>query len=151
MIEKLLKEENCRILEGVKDWKDAVYVSLEPLIRQGYCTEEYVQAVYDATAEFGPYYVVTDNMALIHASNKVGVNQTQMAVTVLKNPIQFSEDGPEVRILIALAAVDGSSHVDGMAATMELFGDDDKSEDILAAPDGKAIHDLFLRYGGNPE
>lgn len=150
MIEQLLKEENCRILEGARDWKDAVYVSLEPLIRQGYCTEEYVQAVYDATDEYGPYYVLTDDLALIHASNKVGVNQTQMAVTVLKEPVHFTEDGPGVRILVALAAIDGNAHVDGMAAVMGLFGDDDKSEDILNAPDGKTIYDLFVSSAGEP-
>ena len=144
MIEKILKQENCRIIPGVKDWKEAVYVSLEPLIKQGYCTEEYVQAVYDATAQYGPYYVLTDDMALIHASNKVGVNETQMAVTVLKEPVQFTEDGEQVRILIALAAVDGNAHIDGMVAVTELFGDDDKSQDILNAPDGETIYKLFL-------
>ena len=99
MIENLLKEENCVIVDRVQDWKDAVHVSLERLIEQGYCTEEYEKAVFDSTAEFGPYYVLTDNMALIHATNKVGVSKTQMAVTVLREPVQFEEDGADVQIL----------------------------------------------------
>lgn len=144
MMKDLLKAENCRIVPGVTDWKEAVHVSLAPLVADGFCTDAYEQAVYDATEQYGPYYVLTDNMALIHATNKVGVNRTQMAVTVLKEPVQFSEDGPGVQILIALAAVDANSHIDGMAAVMELFGDDDKSDEILNAPDGKAIYELFL-------
>lgn len=151
MMKDLLKERNCRIVEGVRDWKEAVHVSLEPLIADGDCTEAYEQAVYDATAEYGPYYVLTDDLALIHASNKVGVSRTQMAVTVLKEPVQFTQDGPGVRILVALAAIDGNAHVDGMAAVMELFGDDDHTEDILAAPDGKAIYDLFMSCDGAAE
>lgn len=151
MIDHLLKEKNCRIIEGTNGWKDAIHESLRPLIEDGDCTEEYVQAVYDSTEQHGPYYVLTDNMALIHATNKVGVSRTQMAVTVVKNPVRFTEDGPDVRILIALAAVDSDSHIEGMTAVMGLFGDEDHSDEILAAPDGKTIYELFDRYSIDTE
>ena len=49
MIEQLLKEENCRVVQGVKDWKEAIHLSLEPLVAQGYCTDQYEQAVLDNT------------------------------------------------------------------------------------------------------
>ena len=54
MIENLLKEENCVIVDRVQDWKDAVHVSLERLIEQGYCTDEYEKAVFDST-EYWPW------------------------------------------------------------------------------------------------
>ena len=143
MITDLLKKENCRIVESAADWKDAVHISLEQLIEQGYCTEEYEQAVYYSTAEYGPYYVLTENMALIHATNKVGVYKTQMAVTVLKEPVYFTENGDGIRILIALCAVDANAHIDGMAAVLELFGDDDHSEEVLEAQTGEEIYKIF--------
>ena len=151
MIENLLKEENCVIVDRVQDWKDAVRVSLERLIDQGYCTEEYEKAVFDSTAEFGPYYVLTDNMALIHATNKVGVSKTQMAVTVLREPVQFEEDGADVQILIALCAVDANAHIDGMATVLKLFGDDDRSGEVLAAGTGKEVFEIFRKYAGQEE
>ena len=49
-----------------------------------------------------------------------------------------------ITVLIALAAVDGNAHIDGMVAVTELFGDDDKSQEILNAPDGESIYKLFL-------
>ena len=85
-------------------------------------------------------------MALIHATNKVGVFKTQMAVTVLREPVQFEEDGADVQILIALCAVDANAHIDGMATVLKLFGDDDKSEDVLAAKTGKEIFEIFRQY-----
>ena len=54
MIENLLKEENCVIVDRVQDWKDAVHVSLERLIEQGYCTEEYEKAVFTARLSSAP-------------------------------------------------------------------------------------------------
>lgn len=143
MIQDLLKKENCRIVERAADWKEAVHISLEQLIGQGYCTGEYEQAVYDSTAEYGPYYVLTENMALIHATNKVGVFTTQMAVTVLKEPVYFTKDGDGVRILIALCAVDANAHIDGMAAVLELFGDNDRSGEILKAQTEEEIYRIF--------
>lgn len=144
MIEQLLKEENCILLDGVKDWKEAIHVSLEPLIKQGYCTDAYEQAVFENTEKYGAYYVLTDDMALIHASNEAGVKETQMAVTVLKEPVQFTENGAAVRILIALAAKDQTSHMTGIVAVSNIFGDDGNVQPILDATCGKEIYAQFL-------
>jgi PTS system ascorbate-specific IIA component len=143
MIENLLKESNCIIIDSVSDWRAAVHAALSPLIEQGYCTDEYEKAVYDATEKLGPYYVLSDTMALIHATSKAGVRETQMAVTVLRKPVRFSEEEDQVRILIALAAVDPNSHLDGMAAIMNIFGDDDSSDELLHARSGSEIYKIF--------
>ena len=75
------------------------------MIEQGYCTKEYEDAVFENTEKFGPYYVLCENLALIHASNQSGVNETQMAVTVLKEPVKFKPDGYDVRILHLLQKI----------------------------------------------
>ena len=112
MIKDLLKEKNCFIKESVKDWEDAICVACAPMIEQGYCTKEYEDAVFENTEKFGPYYVLCENLALIHASNQSGVNETQMAVTVLKEPVKFKPDGYDVRILVTLVAKDSHSHME---------------------------------------
>ena len=83
-MEKLLQEKNCYLRDRVQDWKEAVHIACEPLIEQNYCTTAYEDAIYEITERLGPYYVLCENLALIHASNQSGVNDTQMAVTVLK-------------------------------------------------------------------
>ena len=81
----------------MSDWQEAIHVACQPLIEQGFCNEEYIDAVFENTQQYGPYYVLCENLALIHASNKKGVFGTQMAVTVLKDPIKFQSDGYDVR------------------------------------------------------
>lgn len=144
MLEQLLKVENCKILEGVKDWKEAIHISLQPLVDQGYCTSAYEQAVLENTKKFGAYYVLTDDMALIHASSEAGVKDTQMTVTVLNNPVHFTEDGPAVRILIALCAKDSTSHMSGIVAVSNIFGDEGNVQPILDATQPKEIYDVFM-------
>ncbi|MCF0107111.1 MAG: PTS sugar transporter subunit IIA, partial [Holdemanella sp.] len=103
MIEKLIKKENIILgVESVKDWKEAIHLSLEPLVKGGYCTDGYEEAVIKMTEQYGPYYVLCEEFALIHSNAFETVNETQMAVTTLKNPIKFSDDGYDVRILVAL-------------------------------------------------
>ena len=92
-MEKLLQEKNCYLRDRVQDWKEAVHIACEPLIEQNYCTTAYEAAIYEITERLGPYYVLCENLALIHASNQSGVNDTQMAVTVLKEPVKFKPDG----------------------------------------------------------
>ena len=143
MLSYLLKEENCFIKESVKDWKEAIHVACESMIEQGYCTQEYEKAIFDSTEQYGPYYVLCENLALIHASNHSGVNETQMAVTLLKNPIKFTQDGYDVRIIVTLVAKDKESHMAGIVADSNIFSDEKKIQTLLDAKDGKEIYRIF--------
>ena len=140
----LLKEENCFIRQNVSDWKEAIHVACEPLIAQNYCTEEYEKAVFESTEQFGPYYVLCENLALIHASSRSGVNDTQMAITVLKEPTRFTPDGWDVRVLVTLVAKDSHSHIKGIQAVSCIFEDQNKVNRILNVTEPKEIFDLFM-------
>lgn len=143
-MEKLLQEKNCYLRDRVQDWKEAVHIACEPLIEQNYCTTAYEDAIYEITERLGPYYVLCENLALIHASNQSGVNDTQMAVTVLKEPVKFKPDGYDVRVLVTLVAKDSESHMEGIQAVSNIFSDEKKVQEILDATCPKEIFDLFV-------
>ena len=144
MITDLIQEKNCFMIESVSDWKEAVRVACRPMIEQGFCTEEYEKAVFESTEKYGPYYVLCENLALIHASLAAGVNETQMAVTVLKKPVKFSPNGYDVRVLVTLVAKDRVSHMEGIQSVSNIFSDPEKVQKILDAPSTKEIYDLFI-------
>ena len=104
----------------------------------------YEAAIYEITERLGPYYVLCENLALIHASNQSGVNDTQMAVTVLKGPVKFKPDGYDVRVLVTLVAKDSESHMEGIQAVSNIFSDEKKVQEILDATCPKEIFDLFV-------
>lgn len=143
-MEKLLQEKNCYLRDRVQDWKEAVHIACEPLIEQNYCTTAYEDAIYEITERLGPYYVLCENLALIHASNQSGVNDTQMAVTALKEPVKFKPDGYDVRVLVTLVAKDSESHMEGIQAVSNIFSDEKKVQEILDATCPKEIFDLFV-------
>ena len=66
-----------------------------------------------------------------------------MAVTLLKNPIKFTQDGYDVRILVTLVAKDKESHMAGIVAVSNIFSDEKKIQTLLDAKDGKEIYRIF--------
>lgn len=146
MILDMLKQENVQIVEHVNDWKEAITVSLQSLVEQGYVTEEYGKSIIQITEDMGPYYVLTENVALIHGRPESGVLKKQLAVTVLREPIKFSEDGYPVRLLVALAATDSESHLSVMQTLAELFMSEGAIDDIVNAQNAQQIYEYLVEF-----
>lgn len=144
MISEMLKRENVRILDRVEDWQQAIHVSLEPLIRGGYVEPRYADEIIRSTEEIGPYYVLTEDIALVHGRPEQGVLEKQLAVTVVREPVQFSEDSFPVRLLIALAATDADSHLDVMQVLASIFLDESKIRELVEAASTEEIYERLL-------
>lgn len=146
MILDMLKQENIQILDSVSNWEEAIIVSLQSLVEQGYVTEEYGKSIIQITHEMGPYYVLTENVALIHGRPESGVLKKQLAITVLREPVKFSEDGYPVRLLVALAATDSESHLAVIQTLAELFMSETAIADLVNAKDAKQIYEYLLEF-----
>lgn len=107
---KAFKENNSiRLGLTAADWKEAVKLSVDPLIESGAITEEYYHAIIESTEEFGPYYILMPGMAMPHARPEAGVKRDSFSLITLTEPVTFS-DGKEVSVLLALAATSSEIH-----------------------------------------
>ncbi|MDD3049035.1 MAG: PTS sugar transporter subunit IIA [Bacilli bacterium] len=143
----MLKEKNVQIVQKVNDWVDAIHVAVTPLVEQGYCELRYIDGIIRNTEKFGPYYVLCENLALLHANSSDGVISKQIAITVLKEPVKFKPDGFDVRILVTLAAEDSESHMSAMRAISNIFLNENSIQKVLDATSTKEIYDLFISAG----
>lgn len=143
-MKELLKKENVKIIPNVKDWVEAIHVAVQPLVDQGYCEPRYIDGIIENTNKFGPYYVLCENLALIHANSSQGVIKKQLAITILKEPVKFKPDGYDVRVLITLAATDSESHMGAIQAISNIFSDQEKVQKFLDATSSDEIYDLFI-------
>lgn len=143
-ITEMLKRENVRLADSVDSWQDAIKLAIAPLSEGGYVEERYADEVIRATNEMGPYYVLTEDVALIHGRPEDGCIKGQLAVTVLKKPVKFSEDSFDVRLLVALAAEDSNSHIEAMRVLAGIFMDEDKIAQIVASDDADEIYQEFM-------
>lgn len=143
-IKEMLKPENVRIAQSVDTWQDAIRLAVAPLREGGYVEPRYEDEIIRATNEMGPYYVLTEDVALIHGRPEDGCIKGQMAVTVLKQPIKFSEDSFDVRLLVALAAEDSNSHIEAMQVLAGIFMDEQKIASIVESDDTQVIYQAFM-------
>lgn len=144
MVLDMLKKENVQIIQNVSDWKEAVRVSIQPLVDGGYVEPRYIDGVIENTIEYGPYYVLAEDVALIHGRPEQGVKEKQLAVTVLREAVQFSETSFPARLLVTLAATDGESHIDVMRGLANIFMDEEKIKEIVNAKSADEVYQLFL-------
>lgn len=144
MIADMLKKENIRIMEEVNDWKDAIHISLQPLLDGGYITENYEKAILECTEKYGPYYVLAEDFALIHGRPEDGVLEKQLAITIVRKPVVFEGCSFPVRVLIALGASDSNSHLDTMKVLSSIFMDEAKISKLVNADEPQQIYELLI-------
>lgn len=139
-----LSEDLVRFETGFDDWKDAIRVSAQTLVKEDYMTEDYVDAMIESVVEHGPYIVIAPNIAMPHARPEKGAKKVGFSITVCDQPVKF-EDDPQfhARLLVTLSCVDANTHLEMMMALVNVLGDDTQVDTILNTRDKQIILDLF--------
>ena len=94
----------------------------------------------NAVEEYGPYMVLTDNFALMHARPEDGVNETSMALLVSENKLDMK--GKPVKLFLILAAADDNSHIEALSEITELLSEPFNFE-LFMRGDKKEILELI--------
>lgn len=142
----MLKRENVQIVDSVETWEDSVHVAVQPLVDRGYVEPRYIDGIISNAREFGPYFVICPDLALLHARPDQGVIKRQLAVTVLRKPIRYKPEGPDVRLLVTLAATDADGHIEVMRQLAVMFGNPDNIEKVVNATTADEVYDSFVNF-----
>ena len=140
----MLKVENIQILDSVQDWREGVRVSLDPLVKGGYAEQRYADNVVKDIESVGPYVVLTDDIALIHARPEEGAIKTQMGLLLLRKPVQFEGSDSCVTLLFALSAEDPNSHVDAIKVLATFCMDESKVARLKESETSEEIYHLLI-------
>ncbi len=142
---EVLKRENVQIIDACQDWEDAVHVAVQPLVDQGYVTAGYIDGIISNAEEYGPYFVIAPELALLHARPEQGVIRRQLAVSVVRAGIVFKEGAQPVHLLVTLAATDPDGHIEAMRTLATMFSDPASIRAIIDAKTPDEIYELFTR------
>lgn len=139
----MIQKDHVSIRQSVQDWREAVTLSLSPLVESGHVEKRYIDGVMENTEKFGPYYVIAPLIALPHARPEQGVKQKGLSVLLLKESVMFSKEGHEVKLVIGFAATDSESHLQSLVALSELLSDEEKLNRILQASTQEELFEFF--------
>ena len=139
----LLKQENVQIIDQASDWKEAIRQSVAPLEKGGYVQSCYKEEIIKNADELGPYFEKNKKIAIPHARPEQGVNESQLAITLYKEPVIFSETWKNVKLFIALAAKDGNSHLDALKKITEVLQNPETVQAVTEADTAETLYEYF--------
>lgn len=129
------------------DWQEAIRLAGQVLVRQGSVEDCYIDAMIAVVQEQGPYIVLWPGIALPHAGIDKGVRKVGMSLVRLKNPVSFGHNEHDpVTLIVALAAVDHSSHVMALLDLTRMLGDPEMVERLNRLPDSRQVEALIANY-----
>lgn len=124
MLSDLLTEDLVLLDVEASDWQDAIRQSTQPMVDNNKVTEGYVEDIIKGAQELGPYFVITEHVAMPHARPECGALESAVGIVVLKNPVEFgSEANDPVKYLFPLAAKDGGAHLEALQSLVEILSD----------------------------
>lgn len=121
----MVRENIIRLNIEAENWEEAVRLSYEPLLENGFITQKYIDETVRIMNSVGPYVVITKHIALLHTKPESGTISCAMGIGVLEKPINFgSIEHDPIKYIFSLSAIDNHTHLCAMAELLELFNDD---------------------------
>ncbi|WP_368487191.1 PTS sugar transporter subunit IIA [Spiroplasma sp. DGKH1] len=133
--------------QPVSDWQTGVHLGSQLLINHGYVTPDFPTKVIKITDELGPYYVIAPQLALLHINVDPAILKTGISFTYFKNPIIFKDEPKyHVNFCLALAAVDGNSHMGLLQAVATLFTNQQFLQELKNCSSQKELVKIIKKY-----
>lgn len=130
-----------KIVEEVNDFKEAIKLSCDELVKEGSASPEYYDAILSKIEEFGAYFCIADHIAMPHARPEDGALKTDLCVVKLNKEVDFL--GKPIKIFFTITAVDSSSHIETIKRLAEVCMNSEKIEKILNSKNEEEIMEVM--------
>lgn len=135
MLDEYLTPERILIRPSAESWRQAVDWAGDVLVSHGDVEPAYIDAIKASISGPGGTYIdLGAGIALAHARPEAGVHRTGLSLLKLDEPVLLADDPDHpIRLFIALAAQDASSHLEVMKELAGLLTDTTRRERLLRA------------------
>lgn len=133
MFKEFVAKKHFCFHEGFDTWQEAVRAACAPLLADGTIEPEYPELIIEKVEELGPYIVIAPDIAIPHAQEGRGVNDTAVSFMKTERPVSFADDGEhDARLFFVLASTDNEKHLQNLAEMADVLGDEAFVAKILA-------------------
>lgn len=143
-IAELLPETRIQFKDSETNWKTAIETASDPLLKEGFISENYQKAMIKNVEKYGPYIIITPGMALPHAEPEDGAFKLGMSLLILKNSVAFSnKEKDKVKILIVLSSIDKYTHLNSLRQLTELVMKKEFLKKVIGMNSRREVFDLL--------
>lgn len=141
----VLPASAIRFKAPAKDWREAIRISGDLLVKSGATTDEYTESMITTVEDLGPYMVIAPGFALAHSRPSEAVKHTGLSWVTLAEPVEFgSQANDPVDLVVGLAALDHDSHIQVMSKLAGVLANADVLARLRASTDPEEIRAALL-------
>jgi PTS system mannitol-specific IIA component/PTS system ascorbate-specific IIA component len=141
MIQEILKG-NIQFKDEILDWKEAIRISAEPLLKKSTIHSSYIDAMINNVIENGNYIIILPEIAMPHARHEFGAIKTGISFLKVNQPVLFPGDEP-VYLFFTLSAETNDGHLDLLADLGEALTDSDKVQALKESISEEDVLNIF--------
>lgn len=141
--ESLIANNSIQLNAKATDWRSAIKIGTDALVKAGVAEERYYDAIIKAISTEGPYICIHDAFALPHCRPEDGVIKTGFSLTVLETPVLFDDVDEPVDVLITLAGKDSEEHIEGTMQVANLIEFDEDFSKLRACKTPQDVANLI--------
>ncbi len=139
-LKQLLNAGTVRAQVQAGDWKEAIQIAGDLLVKNGSIESRYVCAMERVVRELGPYAVLAPGIVLLHARPEDGVIEPCIGLITLSTAVCFGHtQNDPVDIVFALGAVDKKSHIQALQQLSMLLGEAEFLSRVRSAKNDESL------------
>ena len=144
--EHLLSRGAIRLQAVADDWRQAVKVGTDLLVKAGTVEPRYYDEIVRSVEDLGPYFLLAPGLAMPHARPEQGVLETSFALVTLATPVCFGDpDNDPVDVLLTMAARDAETqNKTAIVQVADLF---DSKQAVAALRNATSHADVERAFG----
>lgn len=143
-MQNMLQRENVQIIESAPTWKTAISYAIDPLVTSGFAQPCYAENIIANAEQYGPYFILCPDLALLHARPEQGAIKTQLGITIIRQGVSFKPGTSPCRVLIALVATDDDTHLDVIRALAKMLERPEYINELATAKDSQQVYESFM-------
>lgn len=147
LLSDLAIPEHIRLQADIKNCTEAIRVGSTLLYRTGCVKKDYTEELFKAKEIMGPNIVIAPGIALVHTKPSPKVSRLSMSFLVLKTPVAFgNEECDPVKLVLTLAAMDNSSHLELLSELIELIEEEETLSRLYVLKDMDEFRNTLLEF-----
>lgn len=140
---KMLQLKYVRLDKRELEWREAMRITAEDLILDGYFDTSYVEKAIENVEEYGSYIIVNKGIALAHANKEAGVYEDGLSLLVARNGIHF-EDGETVYLMFFFSQKGEADYLDLFKEIIRLGNDQGNIEKMRKMDKPGEVYQLIV-------
>lgn len=143
-MEEIIEKNDIQVGLHASDYKEAILLASEPLIKEGKITKRYAEMMIESLETLGPYIVLMPGFALAHSAPCEEVKENCLSIAIFDEGIDFKSEKGLVRVVMVLASTDGESHVEKLSKiASKLMNDDDFITKLVDCGNKEEVYNLL--------